>query len=40
MMGDNVCITVLKNVEGKADIGISIKKMAVQRLEIYNKLRG
>ncbi|WP_083505065.1 carbon storage regulator [Legionella santicrucis] len=23
MMGDNVCITILKNVDGKVDVGIS-----------------
>lgn len=40
MMDDNVCITILNNVEGKVDIGISIKEMAVQRLETYKKLRG
>lgn len=41
MMGDNVCITILKNVEGKVDVGISApKEMAVHRLEIYEQING
>nr|WP_242602800.1 carbon storage regulator [Legionella quinlivanii] len=35
---NEICITILKNVDGKVDVGISApKSMAVHRLEIFEK---
>lgn len=40
MITDEVCITILKNVNGKVDVGISApKSMPVYRLEIYEKIK-
>lgn len=41
MITDEICITILKNIEGKVDVGISApKEMAVHRLEIYKQIKG
>lgn len=41
MMDDKFCITTLKNIECKVDVGISDpKEMAVHRLEIYEQIKG
>jgi len=38
MIGEDICITILKNVDGKVDVGISAPKaMPVHRLEIFEK---
>lgn len=38
MISENICITILKNVDGKVDVGISAPKaMPVHRLEIFEK---
>ncbi|KTD47435.1 carbon storage regulator RsmA [Legionella quinlivanii] len=38
MVMNEICITILKNVDGKVDVGISApKSMAVHRLEIFEK---
>ena len=38
MISEDICITILKNVDGKVDVGISAPKaMPVHRLEIFEK---
>lgn len=38
MISEDICITILKNVNGKVDVGISAPKvMPVHRLEIFEK---
>ena len=38
MIGREICITILKNIDGKADVGISApKSITVHRLEIFEK---
>ncbi|WP_298624853.1 carbon storage regulator [uncultured Legionella sp.] len=38
MISEDICITILKNVDGKVDVGISApKEMPVHRLEIFEK---
>ncbi|WP_078061429.1 carbon storage regulator [Legionella saoudiensis] len=40
MITDEICITILKNIDGKVDVGISApKEMAVNRLEIYRQIK-
>lgn len=39
MITEDICITILKNINGKVDVGISApKSMAVHRLEIFKKI--
>lgn len=39
MLAENICITILKNTNGKVDVGIDApKSMPVHRLEIFNKV--
>lgn len=41
MIGENICITILKNIDGKVDVGISAPKlMPVHRLEIFRKINS
>ncbi|HHX2613453.1 TPA: carbon storage regulator [Legionella pneumophila] len=38
MISEDICITILKNVDGKVDVGIAAPKaMPVHRLEIFEK---
>jgi len=38
MISEDICITILKNVDGKVDVGISAPKgIPVHRLEIFEK---
>lgn len=38
MISEDICITILKNMDGKVDVGISAPKaMPVHRLEIFEK---
>jgi len=38
MISEDICITILKNVDGKVDVGISAPKaMPIHRLEIFEK---
>lgn len=40
MISEDICITILKNVNGKVDVGISAPKvMPVHRLEIFEKIK-
>ena len=41
MISEDICITILKNVDGKVDVGISAPKtMSVHRLEIFKKIKN
>ncbi|MBA2710157.1 MAG: carbon storage regulator [Tatlockia sp.] len=41
MISEDICITILKNVNGKVDVGISApKSMPVHRLEIFTKIKN
>lgn len=41
MISEEICITILKNVNGKVDVGISAPKaMPVHRLEIFEKIKN
>ena len=38
MISKNICVTILKNIDGKVDVGISApKSIPINRLEIINK---
>lgn len=38
MVSEDICITIVRTVNGKVDVGISApKKMPVHRLEIFEK---
>lgn len=41
MITNEICITILKNVDGKVDVGISAPNdMTIHRLEVYEKIKG
>ena len=38
MISTDICITILKNIDGKVHVGISApKSVSVHRLEVFNK---
>ncbi|WP_230305024.1 carbon storage regulator [Legionella fallonii] len=38
MISTDICITILKNLDGTVDVGISApKSIPVNRLEVFNK---
>ncbi|HGO6700315.1 TPA: carbon storage regulator [Legionella pneumophila] len=40
MISEDICITILKNVDGKVDVGIlAPKAMSIHRLEIFEKIK-
>lgn len=41
MISEDICITILKNMDGKVDVGISAPKaMSVHRLEIFERIKN
>ncbi|MCW8399500.1 carbon storage regulator [Legionella sp. PATHC038] len=41
MITEEICITILKNIDGKVDVGVSApKSMSVHRLEIFEKIKA